>query len=155
MTDPLDAYWQRFLASLPEESPYRRRSYTAEAWGDAPEMAQELADLIAAGTKTATCSCVWEWEAAGKPLPEAGYLTLVLDGAGAPVCIIETLHVEVKPYHQVDAAFAYQEGEGDRSLAYWRDAHWRYFSRALAALGRQPTQDMPLVCEQFRLIYQE
>ena len=50
-------------------------------------------------------------------------------------------------YNEVDAAFAYEEGEGDRSLAYWREAHRKYF-------GRQGkfSEDMMLMCERFRLV---
>jgi uncharacterized protein YhfF len=155
MTDKVEAYWKRFLASLPADSPYRRRSYTAEKWGDYRELAEELGALIAAGTKTASCSSLWEWEAEGNPIPEVGLITIVLDWEGAPLCIIEAVEVEIKPYNQVDAQFAYEEGEGDRSLQYWREAHWRYFSRMLAAIGREPSEDMPLVCERFRVIYKE
>jgi uncharacterized protein YhfF len=155
MTDKVEAYWQRFLASLPVDSPYHQRSYDACKWGDHREMAEELGALIAAGTKTASCSCLWEWEAEGDPVPEAGEVTIVLNWEGAPLCIIETVEVEIKPYNQVDAPFAYEEGEGDRSIQYWREAHWCFFLRTLAAIGREPSEDMPLVCERFRVIYKE
>ena len=155
MTGIVAAYWQRFLASLPEDSPYHQRNYNAEKWGDYRELAEELGALIAAGTKTAACSSMWEWEAEGNPIPEVGLITIVLDWEGAPLCIIETVEVEIKPYNQVDAQFAYEEGEGDRSIQYWREAHWRYFSRTLAKIGREPSEDMPLVCERFRVIYRE
>ncbi len=61
--------------------------------------------------------------------------------------------MEIKPYDQVDAAFAYEEGEGDRSLAYWREAHRRFFTRTLAVIGREFDETMPLVCERFRVLY--
>ena len=155
MTDKVEAYWQRFLASLPVDSLYRQRSYNADKWGDYGELAEELGTLIAAGTKTASCSSLWEWEAEGNPIPEVGLVTIVLNWEGAPLCIIETVEVEMKPYNQVDAQFAYEEGEGDRSIQYWRQAHWHFFSRTLAAIGREPSEDMPLVCERFRVIYKE
>ena len=155
MTDRVEAYWQRFLASLPVDSPYHQRSYNAEKWGDYRELAEELGTLIAAGTKTASCSSLWEWEAEGDPIPEVGLITIVLNWEGAPLGTIETVEVETKPYNQVDAQFAYEEGEGDRSIQCWREAHWRYFSRMLAAIGREPSEDMPLVCERFRVIYKE
>lgn len=69
------------------------------------------------------------------------------------MALIETIAVEVRPYNQVEAEFAFAEGEGDRSLAYWREGHWRSFSRALPRIGREPTETMPLVCERFRLLY--
>jgi len=149
----LVSYWETFLATLPPNSPYRNAPYDAEGWGDSPEMADELGALIAAGTKTATCSAVWEWEADGEPWPEPGSLTIVLDGRDQPLCIIETVEVTVQPYDQVEAQFAHDEGEGDRSLAYWREAHRRFFTRALAKIGREFSEEMPLVCERFRVVF--
>jgi uncharacterized protein YhfF len=87
-------------------------------------------------------------------LPEVGQKTIVLDGSDDPLCTIETTEVEVRPYNEVDARFAYEEGEGDRSLESWRQAHWRFFSRTLPNMGKEPTPDMPLVCERFRVIHE-
>lgn len=148
-----EAFWQAFLATLPADSRYHHLPYTAEKWGDGPELADELGHLIADGSKTATCSALWEWEAEGNPIPHVGMMTIVLDGAGNPLCVMETTEVEIRPYNEVDAQFAYDEGEGDRSLESWRTGHWRYFSRTLAKIGRDPTEDMPLVCERFKTIY--
>jgi uncharacterized protein YhfF len=55
--------------------------------------------------------------------------------------------VSYRRYNEVDAAFAHEEGEGDRSLDHWRDAHRRYFTR----MGRF-SEDMMLMCERFRLV---
>ncbi len=154
MTNPnTETYWETFLATLPADSPYRNAPHEAEGWGDSPEMAEELGALIAAETKIATCSAVWEWEAEGQSWPNPGFLTIVLDGRDQPLCIVETTEVIVKPYNQVDAQFAYDEGEGDRSLAYWREAHRRFFTRSLAKIGCAFSEEMPLVCERFRVIY--
>jgi len=151
--DRIEAYWQGFLSTHPEDSPVHDEQYVAEGWGDSPGMADELGALIASGTKTAACSALWEYESEGEPLPKVGSKTIVVDGNGHPLCIVEMTEVEVVPYDRVDARFAYEEGEGDRSLAYWRDAHWRFFSRTLPNVGREPTTEMPLVCERFRVIY--
>jgi uncharacterized protein YhfF len=148
-----EAYWRSYVDTLPVNSSARDDQYVAEGWGDSPEMADELGALIASGTKTAACSALWEYEAEGEPLPKVGSKTIVVDGNGNPLCIVEMTEVEVVPYDRVDARFAYEEGEGDRSLAYWRDAHWRFFSRTLPNVGREPTTEMPLVCERFRVIY--
>ena len=149
----IQTYWQNFLDTLPIDSPWHQATYVAEAWGDSPQLAQELANLIVAGIKTATCSALWEWQAENASLPEAGTITIVLDGQKQPVGIVKTVEVTIRPYNEVDTQFAYEEGEGDRSLNYWREAHWRFFSRTLPSIGKVPTQDMPLVCERFRLIY--
>jgi uncharacterized protein YhfF len=150
---PIEQYWEAYLATLPSDSPYRQQRYVAEQFGDTPDLATQLALLILKRIKTATCSALWEWEAEGTPLPQVGLITIVLDGSEAPLCIIETIEVKIQSYHAVDAEFASDEGEGDRSLDYWREAHWRFFSRTLVTIGRTPTREMPLVCERFRLIY--
>jgi uncharacterized protein YhfF len=149
----ISEYWQKFLATLPPKSPYRIHKMIAESWGDSPAMADELGALIAAGTKTATCSALAEWEYEGEEIPQPGLLTIVLDGKGDPLCIVETIEVTVKPFHQVDAAFACEEGEGDRSLEYWRSTHKRFFERTFACIGAEFSEDISLVCERFRLIY--
>jgi uncharacterized protein YhfF len=153
-SDHVEAYWQRYLETLPTDSPVREELYLAEGWGDSPPMADELGGLIKSGTKTATCSALWEYEAEGEALPEIGTRTVVLDGNGDPLCIIETIEVEIRPYDEVDEQFAYEEGEGDRSLEYWREAHRQFFSRTLPNVGKEFTPEMPLVCERFRVVYE-
>ena len=146
-------YWQKFLSTLPPESPYHAKTYIAEGWGDSPDMADELGALIAQGTKTGTCSALWEWEAEGNTPTQVGELTVALDGRGEPLCIVETVEVTIRKYNEVDADFARAEGEGDLSLEYWRAAHKRFFTRVLSKFGMEFSEDMPLVCERFRVIY--
>ena len=151
--ETIEAYWQRFLSSLPNDSLYHASTYIAEGWGDSSQMADELGALIVQGTKTATCSALWEWEAEGNPIPKTGYLTIALDGRGEPLCIVETIEISIHKYNEVDADFARDEGEGDLSLNYWREAHRNYFSRVLKKIGKEFSEEMPLVCERFRVIF--
>lgn len=148
-----DDYWEQFLATHPAGDSIRTETHVAEHFGDSPALADELAALIESGRKTATCSALWEWEAEGNPIPKIGLKSIVLDGRDEPVCIIETTEVVIRPYNEVDAQFAAEEGEGDLSLAYWREAHWRFFTRTLSKINKMPALDMPLVCERFRVIY--
>ena len=151
--EQIEAYWQAFLATLPADSPYRDKSYDPDGFGDSPEMADELGALVVKGTKTGTCSALWEWEAEGENIPEAGSIWIVLDGSGNPMCITETYEVTIRKYNEVDAEFARAEGEGDLSLDYWREAHRIFFTRYLPKISREFSDEMPLVCERFRLIY--
>jgi uncharacterized protein YhfF len=112
------------------------------AFGDSPALADELLELVLKGVKTATCSTEDE-----PNMSKPGERWIVLDGRGHPRCVIESTEVSFRRYAEVDAAFAHDEGEGDRSLAYWRSAHRRYFER----LGRF-SEDMMLMCERFRLV---
>lgn len=153
----LDSYWRAYLRTQPAAArqPEQQREPFVEAWafGDNPRLADELGALVVAGVKTATCSSLWSLEREGAQLPAAGQYSIILGGDGQPLCIIETVEVNVRPFNEVDAAFACDEGEGDRTLAAWRREHWRYFTRTLAAHGLQPSATMPLVCERFRLVY--
>ena len=145
--------WQAYLASLPPDS--RARVRVSETWHfcDNERDANELGALVKAGIKTATCSLQWVYEAEGAKIPEVGALSIITDWGGSPLCIIETIEITIRSFNGVDASFAYDEGEGDRSLEYWRQAHWTCFSRELATIGRMPEETMPLVCERFRVIW--
>ena len=146
-------FWQAYLATLPADHPHHSASYSAEGFGDSPQMAEELGQLIVQGVKTATASLLWAYEAENAALPQVGSLCLVLDGQDQPLCLIETYEVSIHPYNEVGEQQAYEEGEGDRSLAYWRAAHWDFFTRACASIGRTPIETMPIVCERFRVLY--
>jgi len=122
---------------------------SAFAFGDSTELADELADLVLNGPKRATAGLVLEFERDGEPLPRAGDHSIVLNGRGRPVCVIRTTDVEVKPLNQVDEQFAWDEGEGDRSLAWWRAAHDRYFIRQCDQLGVPFRDDLAVVFERF------
>jgi uncharacterized protein YhfF len=129
------------------------RLYEAFHFGDSEALADELAALVAAGTKRATAGLLWSHEAEGKPIPKPGDLSIVERWSGEPVCIIETVSVVVLPFEEVVAAFAAAEGEGDGSLEHWRAGHWAYFGRECAGLGKKPSAKMLVVCESFKVVY--
>ncbi|MCR2791930.1 ASCH domain-containing protein [Microbacterium sp. zg.Y625] len=134
------------LPELPEALP--------EAWafGATPGHADELLDLVLAGIKTGTASSLWDYDASGEALPQEGEFSIILDGAGAPRAVIQTTRIDIVPFDQVDAEHAHAEGEGDRTLAQWREVHERYW-RAYSENPRGYEPDMPVVCERFRLLY--
>lgn len=150
---PIEAHWRAYVETLPEEAPQRQEGYEVWAFGDSPDMADGLGALVVSGRKTATCAALWEFEAAQEAILRAGEKSVILDGKGEPLCVVETTEVEVRRFDEVDEDFAREEGEGDLSLEYWREAHERYFSRTLPAIGREFAEDMPLVCERFRVVH--
>lgn len=149
----IEKYWSEFKNTLSEEEKNIRDKYTAEQWGDSAEMADRLSSLILSGKKTASSSALWDHEADNSPLPVIGGLTIVLNGKNKPVCIVETTDVQIIPFEKVDETIAFLEGEGDRSLEYWRTVHWNFFTRSLDKIDLQPKMNMPVVCEKFKLIY--
>jgi len=115
------------------------------SFGDSPELADELLALVLAGKKTGTCGALRDFGPGKEPLPQTGRRDVVLNGAGEAAAVIETLSVEVKRFDEIGPEFSDLEGEGP--YAEWRAGHEHYFARNG---GFFP--DMPVVCEQFRLV---
>ena len=122
-----------------------------EAWQFGVEPDQ-LAQLVVAGIKTATASGYRLYEAAGEPLPQKE-LSIILNGQDQPVCVIRVNEVRVLPYNEVTAELAYLEGEGDRSLAYWRQAHEAFFRAEYPLYGLEFQADELVVFELFECLY--
>lgn len=126
----------------------------AWAFGATPAQADELLELVLQGTKTATSSAYWDYEAGDEALPEVGAVSIVLDGTGRPRAVVATTEVLVMPFDEVEADHAAAEGEGDLSLTYWRAEHERFFTEHRLH-DRGFTPQMPVVLERFELLYRE
>ena len=114
-------FWRDYLDSLPPDLDQPKPAGVF-SFGDSKKLADELAALVRQGIKTATCSALIGYEKDQIPLPQKGDLSIVLDGSGNPVLAIETLSAVILPFNEVSEQFAFEEGEGDRSLTYWRMA---------------------------------
>ncbi len=124
-----------------------------DRFGDSPELSRSLIALIRAGGKRAGASLLWGHEHDGEPVPAVGDIGIVLDDTDEPALVTRVTSVEVCPFDQVTPEFAALEGEGDLSLSWWRDAHWAFFSRECAAIGRVPHESMPVVCAAFEVLH--
>ena len=137
-------FWQAYCRLIHKQLPQ------PDAWpfGSTPQMATELADLMIAGKKTATTSA---YIADEDDYATIGQYDIVLDGYKRPVAVIQNVVSELMPYAQVSAEHAYHEGEGDRSLAYWRQAHEAFFREEGSRKGYQFNQQLTVSCEVFEL----
>lgn len=115
------------------------------SFGDSPELKDELLALVLSGKKTATCGALRDYSEGKEAMPVIGRRDVVLDGAGEPAAVIETLSLEIKRFDDVTPEFSDREGEGP--YAKWRAEHEAYFARNG---GFSP--DMELVCERFKLV---
>ncbi len=97
-------------------------------FGDTPELVDRLAELVVNGPKRATTSLLRWYGPGGERMPEIGDLFLIVGSGCVPRAVARVTRVDVKPFRAVDADDAWDEGEGDRSLAYWRAAHRAYFA---------------------------
>lgn len=59
------------------------------------------------------------------------------------------------PFNQVSADYAFKEGEGDRSLAWWRKAHRDFFAPYFKECGLTFTADSKIALEEFEVVYPE
>jgi len=113
----IETLWQSYLSTLSEEEQKNAPPYGVDQFADTPEAATKVGKLVRDGVKTTTSSLVWGLEHIGEPLPKVGQIELIVDGNGDPLCIIELTEVEIKPFNAVDEQFAFEYGEGDRTLA--------------------------------------
>lgn len=125
-------------------------AYEAWAFGGAPD---KLAELVLRGEKTGTASAYDLYEAEGEELPQAGEYSVVLDSKDQAQCIIRTTKVYVVPFGEVTPEHARLEGEGDKSLAYWREVHEELFTEWLAEAGLSFDETRRVVCEEFEVVY--
>ena len=124
--------------------------FDAWAFGDDPD---ELAWLVSKGIKTATSSAFALYEAEAEDLPRQGAFSVILNSRDEAACIIRNTKVYVTEFQLVDERHARLEGEGDRSLSYWRDVHEAFFRKELATAGMPFDPSIKVVCEEFIRVY--
>jgi uncharacterized protein YhfF len=122
-------------------------------YGDSPELSRLLLAMIRSGQKRAGTGLLWWHEHDGVPFAQAGDIEIVLTHDHQPSIVTRVTRVEVLPYREVGAEYAAIEGEDDGSLDYWRKAHWAYFSRVCASIGKVPTEEMLVVCSVFEVLH--
>lgn len=115
--------------------------------------ADELADLVLAGIKTATASAMIAYRTEGEPIPKVGCLSVVLFDNDEAACIIRDTKVSVVPFDEVSPAHAFREGEDDRSLEKWREVHLRFFTPDYEAAGLPFDRHGDCVLEEFEVVY--
>ena len=148
-TQATDAYWRTF-ANQPD---LQGTDYQVVAFGNTPKMASELAAFVVAGTKRATAGLLRDFTEGGEPMPVAGGYVVCVDGTGTPQCIWRTSEVEIGPLNTVDEQFAWDEGEGERTRAWWLAGHIRYFTRQAEREGFAMHDAIETVFERFIVVW--
>lgn len=141
--------WQDYRAAtgVADEEP------AVECFGDSPAMADRLLAWVTGGTKRATAGLVAAYRHHGEPLPRVGAHWVVCDGSGTPRVVLHTTELRVGPLSSVDERFAWDEGEGDRTLASWLAAHREAFGRMGARIGVELSDDLEVCFERFRVVW--
>ena len=137
--------WSDYIAAHPE---FADETPLVDQFGDSPAMADELLSLVLAGRKRATAGL------AESEVPAVGDHWIMTDGEGRERAVLRTREIRVGRLDSVDDAFAWDEGEGDRSRDYWLREHRAFFQRtADRALAEQEVDALQVVFERFDLVW--
>ncbi len=142
-------YWTEFITATGNVG----ADYTVVAFGDTAAMADQLVALEISGKKRATASLLRDYATGVEAVPQAGDFVVVVDGEGRPRCIWRTIEVIVKPLSDVDDAFAWDEGEGDRTRDGWLSAHREYFSVQARRESFEMCDTIETVFERFEIVW--
>lgn len=112
----------------------------------------ELLVLVSEGLKRATAHLSIDFDQNDLPRRKVGDYWVVLSTQLKPRYLIRITDIDIRPFNLVEQSFAEREGEGDKSLAYWRKVHQEYFELQCKEWGIRFDENMPTVCEGFELI---
>lgn len=142
--------WNDFVMLNPE---YRDTKFTAWFFCDNKNCADELAGLVVKGEKRATASLFYWYDSGKEEMPVIGNISIITDWDGIAKCIIKTKSVTKIPFKNVNSEMAFTEGEGDKTLDYWRKAHISFFTRESETENIEFTGDTLIVFEEFELVF--
>lgn len=150
--DAAQLMWDAYRAAHPEQV-HEQEEPPAEYFGDSAELADELIDLVLQGPKRATAALVAEFADGSEQLPRIGSHWIACDGRGVPRAVLRSVELRVGPVRSVDAQFAWDEGEDDRTRESWLAGHGRYWKRACARMGLDYSEDLEAVFERFVVVW--
>lgn len=147
-----EQYWTDFIKKNSGEA---KSAYCGEiSFGWNAQLSLELSLLVLSGKKTAACAAMESYVLDNEPLPKEGNTYVLVDWEENPMGIIRTKKVTVLPYSAVTWDMAQKEGE-DSSMEEWRLSHDEAFEEDADLMGYDFTPEMPVVFEEFELIYRK
>lgn len=125
-------------------------NYSVWAFGGDPD---KLVQLVLDGIKVATASAYDLYLFENEPLPQVNDYSVIIDSNDNARCIIQTTKLYVVPFKDVSKEHAYKEGEGDRSLEYWREVHTAFFQECYEDDNLVFDENINVLCEEFKVVY--
>ena len=150
-TNLTENFWQEFCAENPEinsDEPYQVWFFHHNR-----DSSKKLAELVLLGKKKAGTSLVEGNESDTEDGGIVGGYSVVTDFDGNPQCVIQTTEIRRLPFVEVDAQFAFDEGEGDQTLEYWRKVHRKFFTEYCRQSGIAFAESMLVDCKRFKLLF--
>ena len=146
-----ETLWNDFLDKYPSNK--TKDKPISFYFCDNEKDANECAELVVKEIKQATATSLWWFEKNNEALPKVGDQYIITDWSGSAKAIIETIKVELTPYNKITSDFAKSEGEGDKSLEYWKKVHQAYYSREMQPYNERFNENMIIICEYFKTIF--
>jgi uncharacterized protein YhfF len=150
-TRSVESCWSDFLDANPDID--RSAAYQTWYFSNNSASARELAELVISLKKTATASQVSVNEIEPEKAPIDDGYSVITSFEGEPLCVIKTIEIRHVPFNDVDAQFAFDEGEGDQTLHDWLKAHSEYFTREAKVYDVEFDDTSLICCERFQLLY--
>ncbi len=145
--------WKNYLDSIGEQMESTEKTYESWHFCNNEKEANALAELTKNGIKRATTGLLKSYEVENEPIAKVGELHIIEDWNGNGICVIKVKSVEILPFSEVTEAHAEIEGEGDKSLDYWREEHLKFFKQDAEGLNFSFTEDMEVVFMIFEPIF--
>ena len=120
------------------------------AVGSTRKSRDDGARLILEGAKTATATADWEWSDSTAPF--VGALSVLFDGSDEALAIVETTAVEAMRFGDATEELAKAYGEGERTLAWWRQEIGDYYRRLASDKGERFDDDTVLHVEHIAVL---
>lgn len=146
--------WKKYLSKTGENINNTDKFYESWYFCNNEKDANELAKLVKKGIKKATASLHCLYEIENEQVPEAGDYAVITNWNGIAQCIIQIKNINIIAFKNVTKEFAAKEGEGDKSLRFWRKVHRKSFTLELKERNKKFYEDMLVVCEEFEVVYQ-
>lgn len=147
----IETFWEAFLEEKGLDK--NTRYYESFHFELTEKWANELLRLVLIGQKKATASSLWYYQLTCSKIPEVGDYSIVTDWDNNPKCVIMTTSIRVIPFKDITYDICKLEGEDD-NLESWRQGHKKFFTNDGKEVGYEFTEDMPVVFEEFIVVYQ-
>lgn len=145
--DSVKRLWARFIRF---NRRCRRRGYTVRPLREMG--ADGEAGPIMRGVKRAFVSPLAVYEQRGQSVLRPGELSVLLDGCGEALCIVEAVSAAVLPLSEVTGEWIEMERGTACPREQWTEERRALFQKAYAAEKIELSGDIPVVCEEFRVL---
>ena len=152
-----------FDMKLLKEFCSRARSYNNDigddfqvrSLGGNEQSAEIILNLIKQGKKTGTFSLPWIANAKNYDETISGKNVILCDYHLFPKVLVQIVNPILTKFGDINANFTRLDGPAVRDVLVWKKVHRDYWNGLLGEFGKVCSDDMPVIVEPFKLIYED